>query len=123
MAKTDTTNDTPDVPWALTDSVQPALDAAVEVPAPPAPLVETAPLDLNAEIINASIPDVSSDVMPTGETVTVTVPNTFDLTIDPATTISVKPGIQEMLREHAEHWYAVANGVEIYIAEKIKAIL
>ena len=108
MAKNDTTLDelgtadatAPEVPTA------PAAEASVP-PVPDAP---------PAAEVTAPTPEVPAVDAPAVETVTVTVPAAFDLVIDHATTISVKPGVQEMALEHANHWYAIASGVVIYKA-------
>lgn len=47
------------------------------------------------------------------DTVTVHVPKAFRLTLDAGHMIDVHAGTREMPREHAEHFYAVANGVTI----------
>ena len=47
-------------------------------------------------------------------TVTVTVPKAFNLRLDTGEIVQIKEGIQEMDRVLAEHWYSVANGVQIY---------
>jgi hypothetical protein len=46
--------------------------------------------------------------------VTVTAPRGFKLRIDNFHEKQVYPGVQEMERCHAEHWYSIANGVTIY---------
>lgn len=46
--------------------------------------------------------------------VTVTVPKAFTLRTDHFTEHKIKPGVQKMSREMAEHWYCKANGVEIF---------
>lgn len=88
---------------------------APEVPTAPVPPVPDAPpaVEVTAPTLTPEAPAVDA---PAVETVTVTVPVAFDLVIDHATTISVKPGIQEMALEHANHWYAIASGVVIYEA-------
>lgn len=49
--------------------------------------------------------------------ITVTVPRGFQLRVDDHTVLPVKAGVQEMLEEHALHWYSVANGVTVYNPE------
>ena len=51
--------------------------------------------------------------------ITVTVPKPFQLRLDNDALIKFEAGIQEMERRFAEHWYALAHGVEAYVA-KIK---
>ena len=51
------------------------------------------------------------------KTVTVTAPKAFQLRLDNHNVKHVKAGIQEMLEEHANHWYSKAHGVEIYKPE------
>lgn len=45
--------------------------------------------------------------------VKVSVPKAFNLTLDDGSTVRYEAGTETMLEEHAEHWYAQANGVEI----------
>jgi len=47
------------------------------------------------------------------EIVHVKVPTPFRLTLDDHSEVQYTPGTPRMPRAHAEHWYAVANGVEI----------
>jgi len=49
-----------------------------------------------------------------GDTVTVTVPKAFKLRLDHNTELKFEAGIQEMDPKVAEHWFAKANGVEVY---------
>jgi hypothetical protein len=50
-----------------------------------------------------------------GEIVTVMIPRDFSLTLDGSHhQVHYKAGTDEMPIEHANHWYAKANGVEIY---------
>lgn len=46
--------------------------------------------------------------------VTVTVPKDYILRPEHHTELKFKAGVQQMERKLAEHWYSVANGVEIY---------
>lgn len=105
----------------VTDTVvEEASAEVVEVKAPwevPAPFPVADPQV--PEHINGAIPTPAAPEMPVVEKVktdkvTVTVPNGFELTIDHNTTITIKPGIQEMEKSHADHWYSIANGVVIY---------
>jgi hypothetical protein len=53
-----------------------------------------------------------------GETVTVTIPKAFTLTLDDHTQVKYEAGIGEMPVEHAEHWWSKQMGVEIYTKRK-----
>jgi hypothetical protein len=77
-------------------------------------IVETAALLVNnpAVIEEANLPALEGDFIPA--TVTVTVPKAFKLRIDCETELQIKPGVQQMECEHAEHWYCKAQGVQIY---------
>jgi len=46
--------------------------------------------------------------------VTAIIPTAFQLTLDNHAHVKYEAGTQDMPREHAEHWFAVAMGVEIY---------
>lgn len=46
--------------------------------------------------------------------VTAIIPTAFQLTLDNHAHAKYEAGTQDMPREHAEHWFAVAMGVEIY---------
>lgn len=46
--------------------------------------------------------------------VTAIVPKAFQLTLDNHERVAYEPGTMDMPRAHAEHWFAVAMGVEIY---------
>lgn len=62
-----------------------------------------------------------ADAQPTDEpvvTVTVTVPKAFNLRVDDHTVVPYKAGVQEMPLEHAQHWWAVKNGVVEYAPKK-----
>jgi len=43
----------------------------------------------------------------------VSVPKAFNLQLDDGSMVRYEAGTETMLDEHAEHWYAKANGVEI----------
>ena len=45
------------------------------------------------------------------ELVSVFIPKDFKLTIDHSTVIDYKAGPRMIPKDHAEHWYAIANGV------------
>lgn len=51
------------------------------------------------------------------DTVTVTVPKPFKLTVNHSSIVQYNAGIQEMPISHANHWYSAANGVMIYSKE------
>ena len=55
-----------------------------------------------------------------GKTITVIVPKQFNLTVKPGETFTYYPGVQEMPKAHAEHWYSKHNGVQIYDRSKPK---
>lgn len=117
-------------PW---ESAPPAAPTAPDVTAPEAPAAVVAPL-VDAPVEKApEVPAVTApvEVAPTktpkdkkakepiveevkGNTITVFVPKAFELTVDHATTLSIKAGVQEMAPELADHWYSIANGVEVY---------
>lgn len=48
------------------------------------------------------------------DTITVTVPHRFHLTLNNFKRVTYEAGVQEMPVSHAEHKYAVANGVTPY---------
>ncbi len=49
-----------------------------------------------------------------GTRVTVLIPKNFTLTLDDGIAVKYQAGIDEMPAEHANHWYSVSMGVEIY---------
>lgn len=59
-----------------------------------------------------SVPTPAS-MLPTADTVLTTVPVPFKLTIDHHHDVAYPAGTVRMPREHAEHWWAKANGVTI----------
>ena len=110
----------PEVPLPSPDLAPEVTDTVVEVKAPwevPAPFPVA---DLQVpEHIDGALPTPAAPEAPVVEKVktdkvTVTVPNGFELTIDHNTTITIRPGIQEMEKSYADHWYSIANGVVIY---------
>lgn len=112
----------PDLAPKVTDTVieKASAEAVVDVKAPwevPAPFPVA---DLQVpEHIDGALPTPAAPEAPVVEKVktdkvTVTVPNGFELTIDHNTTITIRPGIQEMEKSYADHWYSIANGVVIY---------
>ena len=93
-------------PWATPAAIAaPSPEsAAAAAPAADTVVTETPPA--------APVADVAAELV---DTVTVTVPRAFKLMLDHFHTKDFKAGIQEMERSHAEHWYAKASGVEIYV--------
>ena len=77
-------------------------------------VTENAPSELPG---GAIIPDHNAPI-PQDDLVTVTVQKAFVLTLDTHQKVPYGSGIQEMPREHADHWWAVANGVQQYKAKK-----
>jgi hypothetical protein len=82
-----------------------------------------APKTVNPVTPGASIPAADAKTLvaeTTGvdpeevEMVTAVVPSEFSLTDGHHVQVKYMAGTQEMPRKHAEHWYAVANGVTIY---------
>ena len=55
--------------------------------------------------------EVASEVV---EFVTLTIPKPFKLVLNHGHTLELQPGVQQMERAHAEHWYSRASGVQIY---------
>ena len=51
--------------------------------------------------------------------VTVVVPKDYKLTLDNYHVLNIQHGVQEMEREHAEHWWSIKQGVEIYTSTEI----
>lgn len=47
------------------------------------------------------------------EMVSATVPRGFNLTLDDGSVKRYEPGVQDMPKSHAKHWYAKAHDVEI----------
>jgi len=58
--------------------------------------------------------DPGSAPSESGEMVTVTIPKNYTLTLDDHTQVQYKAGVDEMPIEHANHWWSVQNGIEIY---------
>lgn len=52
------------------------------------------------------------------EIVTATAPKAFTLMLPSRVEIRVPVGTQEMPRSIAEHWYAAAHGVSVYVPKK-----
>jgi len=52
-----------------------------------------------------------------GEKVTVVVPHAYKLTQDNGVEVRYDAGTQEMLVEHAAHWFSRAQGVKVYSPE------
>jgi hypothetical protein len=115
-------NDTP--PWMKGHSEgsqppvtegQPPVTEVEEPPVAEAPKVEqtqTGSITDPVEVEKARVEAI--DQSGGHETVTVTVPKAFQLRLTAHEVHMFKPGVQEMPRGIAEHWYAKANGVKIY---------
>ncbi len=82
--------------------------AAQQPPAAPDPVVPPGPVTPPVATV-PEVTEVADEVM-----VTVTVPKAFNLTGNDHVRYSYKAGVQEMRVDHAEHWYAKANGVVVY---------
>lgn len=80
--------------------------APTENPVQPPPVVESV-----VAKVEEAVEKVAAEIV---DTVTVTIPKAFQLRMENNTVHPYKAGVQEMLREHAEHWWARANGVVIY---------
>lgn len=93
-------------PWAAQGAAA-ALDPIAQATDP------IAPEDKQPETAPAVIPtvEVADELV---DTVTATVPKAFILRLDHFREIAFKAGVQEMERAHAEHWYSLANGVQVY---------
>lgn len=71
--------------------------------------------DTSGDIVeNATGDKIIPAVDDEGEKVTVVVPKDFALTIDHHHQREYKAGVQEMLVEHAAHWFSRAQGVKVY---------
>jgi len=68
------------------------------------------PAEPKADEAPEQAPETSDEV----EMVTAIVPKAFHLTLDHHRSVTYEPGTQDMPRDHAEHWFAKAHGVEIY---------
>lgn len=115
-------------PWAAGTAPAPTETSTPATQAPEATVVtqatstETAPPAPETQASEAPQPDpqipVEAKPLEQAEVsevlVTVTVPKAFKLRVDNDVVIDYRAGVQEMPVEHAEHWYAKANGVEVY---------
>ena len=118
-------------PWAAGTTPAPTETSAPATQAPEAPVVtqatgtETAPPTPETQAPEAPEapqpdPQIPVEAKPLEQAevsevlVTVTVPKAFKLRVDNDVVIDYRAGVQEMPVEHAEHWYAKANGVEVY---------
>lgn len=54
---------------------------------------------------------VTKEKVDTEPMVSVFIPKDFRLTIDHSTVIDYKAGPRMIPKDHAEHWYSIANGV------------
>lgn len=59
-------------------------------------------------------PTAEDRAIPASQMVTATVPVAFTLTLDDHRAVHYEAGTQEMPKDDAEHWFAKAQGVEIY---------
>ena len=103
----------------LAQTTPPAADNTLGAPvAPPVPPVVATPVleaaKPDAPALEAKTVEVASELV---DTVTVTVPKAFNLRLDNHRVIAFPAGVQEMERQHAEHWYSKAWGVVIYKAK------
>lgn len=114
------TTPTPGIDPRVTAEAQAQNEAAHRViAAAPTPTVESAATANDHPGIGGDTP-TDADHLPRRrakvkkvETVSVTVPKTFTITDDNGEKFTYHQGIQDIDREHAEHWYAAAHGVEI----------
>lgn len=89
-------------------------------PAAAAPTGQTPPVEGEgadqAAVRNAAFNSTAEPVEQTedDDMVTAVVPKAFKLTLDDHKHVEYEAGTQDMPRAHAEHWFAVAMGVEIY---------
>lgn len=127
---------TPEVPAApTTEEIPPAPVADTEVPVAPVEteLVEAPAGSETTEIVASesapapvvdtpvAVPDVvvvPAPVVPEAGKVTAIIPKNFNLTLDDMTVVNYKAGTRDIPVEHAEHWYAKANGVKIYTGQE-----
>lgn len=104
------------------EAIPPAPDT--ETP-PPAPASEETPSETQAPTIvdtgvseaPSSTPEEVPVVQPHSAEpgkVTAIIPKDFQLTLDDMTVVKYQAGTHDIPVEHAEHWYAKANGVKIY---------
>lgn len=100
-------------PWAIQPAAEETAAIAPEQAATEATEPEVTQPPVAAEETAATAPE-QAPASPAEGKVTVTVPKAFKLQSDLGAVHEYKAGVQEMDREHAEHWYAKANGVEIY---------
>ena len=75
---------------------------------------ESAPTAIEKPVVNTELP--APEKTPTGHVV-VTVPKDFWLRLSYEEIVHIKAGVQKMPLEQAEHFYAKANGVEIFKLE------
>lgn len=101
---------------AQQEAAKAAALAAASTPTPSTESIAPGTADSSAApgtaVVNAgATPEVASEV-----TVTVTVPKPFNLRLGHGdeNNFQYKAGVQEMPLAHAEHWWAAANGVQVY---------
>lgn len=85
---------------------------ASKVVATPKPRTTLNPQAMIAQVDPVNLPTESGDM------VTVTIPKAFNLTLDDHTQVRYEAGIDEIPIEHASHWWAQAQGVEIYTKKR-----
>lgn len=118
----------PAAPEQAQGSTQPPAEGTQTPPAPPAaPAAPEATASAPATVLTV---DPVPPVLPIAPAVepepvvqgpvycTVTVPRDYRLTGDDHVVHPYKAGVQEMLVEHADHWYSKANGVTKYVPNK-----
>lgn len=128
-----------ETPTAPVDEIQAPVDAipplqdgetaatVEEIPSAPATTEETLQESTETEISTTATADtapapvidvpVVAPAQIDSSKVTVVIPKSFNLTLDDRTVVAYKAGTQNIPREHAEHWYAKANGVTIFTGE------
>ena len=116
MADAKTKSETTKVDSAAQAAAQPETVATekVETTAAQAAAPTVATAVEGVESVSTEVKEAAAEVK---DMVTVVVPKDFKLMVDHNTTHLFKAGVQEMERWIAEHWYAVANGVKVYVKE------
>jgi hypothetical protein len=85
---------------------------AAKAPAAPSAASPTTTPAADTHFTHAHPPEGKAPKREKVDLVSVTVPQAFNLTLDDHSRVRYEMGIQDMPREHAEHFYAKANGVE-----------
>lgn len=117
--KDETVTNVPPVPSAETEAAPSPWEvpaaATTEAPAAPEAPVETPTEEADAPIADTAEVGQTPEVEKVAKaTVTVVIPQAFDLTISHEQTKHFKAGIAEMEADEADHWYSIANGVKKY---------